>query len=536
VVRNKICSDLMLGQPPALQQSMNIPSTTQCEQHMPTIFYLSLHNNGNNQGQEDTVGATPDMNSIMHPYALNGGASLLDYDTMTAFAGRSSFKSSFRHESGTDPIPVTPAPSFTSSSLRRPREDDSVTGSSQLVMAQEGHTVLTHRNLMDNLQMMNKGSPRHFQAPYLPQMSVLSVRAASISGRSVSSVSRAPSVSNKSARSISSKSRRSRRKRGTSLERLITETILETASVGPKSDFFADDKDDNASHCTSTESILQDLDSLVDTVPSEIGSVVHSYKKSSSSTDGNLLPPIQVNDSDSEVLWSPEALEKSLTRKIGSTSFQSSCFEELASHKRTDGSVNTSLTSPNVSSNSINISKPSSTRKIPSTPDTVLTTDISRGASMNSDRDIMSPGSSNLKSPSNLFRQSSKQQQHLQQAHYGMPNVFSVSQDHESLMVKQYSDPFLPSRFDPPGKVASVESSKPIRLSLEQELWSLSTDDNIGDGWTAFNDGSNPFFPEVDNTSIESPSSIVDFPKSSGTNKWNAEKSKGAFRRYTAEI
>jgi hypothetical protein len=286
------------------------------------------------------------------------------------------------------------------------------------------------------------------------------------------------------------------------LERLITETILETASVGPKSDFFVDDKDDCLSQCTSTESILQDLDSMADSLSSEAGSTMEdSPKNSPRSVQQNLLPPIPANDSDSELSWSPEALAKSLMRKVGSFSYQSSSFEEFLGTKQMDSHSNY--------------------MKNPSTPDNVIPHAMSQGTTMSNNRETKPPMKPAFIKPSlhpfDLPETTSNPSSAL----------FSVSHDNEGLIVK-------PNRFDPPGKVLSLDGR--MRGNLGRELWSLSADDNIEDGWTTFNTGNNPFSSDFDTTSIESPSSIADFPTFTQQMKFPVQKQKRASRRNTAEI
>lgn len=128
-------------------------------------------------------------------------------------------------------------------------------GSIQSLTTDFGHSVLTSRFLIKNMERLESGSVR--------------------SGRTSGSRS-----SRGGRRSLSS---RSTRKRGSSLERVISQTILATASTVERAHFLVEDSDKAAA--PSTEDILNDLDLAHSVLESEINSA-----------QGNLLPPINFDN------------------------------------------------------------------------------------------------------------------------------------------------------------------------------------------------------------------------------------------------
>jgi hypothetical protein len=165
-------------------------------------------------------------------------------------------------------------------SPRRPGgEDDSV--SSQSIATHESHSIHAHRHLIDNMPEMDLSDRLHSPAYGETQ--------SAWTGRS-SRVSR-----------ISGRSQGTRRKRGLSLERVISETILESAAWGG-AHFMVTLEDKSVLHSlASTEFILQDLDQANSIIQSETSSTrsndasaLHIGRDASPVFDRrcNLLPPI----------------------------------------------------------------------------------------------------------------------------------------------------------------------------------------------------------------------------------------------------
>jgi hypothetical protein len=199
-------------------------------------------------------------------------------------------------------------------SPRRPGgEDDSV--SSQSIATHASHSIHTHRNLIDNMQEIDP-SDRLYSPAYFETPSACTGRSSRVSRRSActgrsSRVSRRSACTGRSSR-VSRRSGRSqgtRRKRGLSLEREISKTILESAAWGG-THFMATPEDKSALHrLASTEFILQDLDLANSIIQSETSSTrsndtsaLHMGKDTSPVFDrrSNLLPPMFSKATDDE--------------------------------------------------------------------------------------------------------------------------------------------------------------------------------------------------------------------------------------------
>jgi hypothetical protein len=138
---------------------------------------------------------------------------------------------------------------------RRPGEDDLSVGScANTLVTSDGHAIYTHRNLIENMPQVKRG------------------------GRSNESYSVKSQRTNPSNRS--KKSRGSRLKRGNSLERTISRTILQTAAAGVEAAHFLVRPEGNSSSGeTPVDFILHDLVQVDNFIHSETVSVntgVHS--------------------------------------------------------------------------------------------------------------------------------------------------------------------------------------------------------------------------------------------------------------------
>jgi hypothetical protein len=138
---------------------------------------------------------------------------------------------------------------------RRPGEDDLSVGScANTLVTSDGHAIYTHRNLIENMPQVKRG------------------------GRSNESYSVKSQRTNPSNRS--KKSRGSRLKRGNSLERTISRTILQTAAAGVEAAHFLVRPEGNSSSGeTPVDFILHDLVQVDNFSQSESASVkisVHS--------------------------------------------------------------------------------------------------------------------------------------------------------------------------------------------------------------------------------------------------------------------
>lgn len=128
------------------------------------------------------------------------------------------------------------------SSSRRSRIDESSSVGSYTIATREGHSIYEHKNLIDNLQMMNIGSN-----------SELNLSRSSYSRRS-------------------RQSRTSRRSNRNNLERIVTDTLLDSASWSTGAHFITTREDELSPKKLSTESILQDLDQASAIIENELGS------------------------------------------------------------------------------------------------------------------------------------------------------------------------------------------------------------------------------------------------------------------------
>jgi hypothetical protein len=140
-------------------------------------------------------------------------------------------------------------------SPRRPGEDDSIgSNCSNTIITSDGHAIYTHRNLIENMPQVRRGGR-------------------STEKRSVQSHRTNPS-------NISESRGGSRQKRGSSLERTISRTILRTAAAGLQQAHFLVSPDGNSSSSeTPVDFILHDLYEVDTAIQSETNSVrisVHS--------------------------------------------------------------------------------------------------------------------------------------------------------------------------------------------------------------------------------------------------------------------
>ena len=138
------------------------------------------------------------------------------------------------------------------SSSRRSRADESSVGS-YTIATREGNSIYEHKNLIDNLQMMKKVG-------------------------STSELKQSKSTYSKRSR----RSRTSRRSNRTSLERVVTDTILDSATWGG-ANFITTREEELSSKKLSAESILEDLDQASAIIESELRST-RSIRSSSRST------------------------------------------------------------------------------------------------------------------------------------------------------------------------------------------------------------------------------------------------------------
>jgi len=326
------------------------------------------------------------------------------------------------------------------SSSRQGEEEDSISTSSQTIATQEGHNIYTHRNLIGNMQEMTK--TRHS----LPK----SYR----EGRSMRSNKSKPS------RSSRASSKKSRRKRGSSLERIVSKTILLTATRGAdEAHFLVTSNGKRPVDTPSADFILKDLVHTA-MIEKEVSSVQTSG--TAAKLRANFLHPKVSHDVRS---GSPQ-------------------------RKRKDAPP-----SP----------KKNSEVSVAKSPETLMT-------------DVSSEESSSLagvkrRSPSDFATSPDKSSDdpfaqlddHEQQS----STLFSITDDGAS---RDFTA--SPSRKfrDPPGKVCSSEQA--YEQAFEEPLDSLLD----SEGWTTFN--SNPFASspfsgeEGDGASDKSPSSIADFGKS----------------------